>query len=255
MNIAASSPTPRYRPQTPGRRTAFVAGALYLVTFLTSVPTVALYQPVLDHADFVLGAGSTTGVLAGACLEVLLALSCVGTAVVLFPIARRHSEAAALGFVASRVIEGGLILIGVASLLSIVTLREDAALTDPASLLTAGQTLVAVHDRSFLLGQSLMPAISALCLGSVLYRSGLVPRAIPMLGLVGAPLLLASDAAILWGGYSPVAPVAVLAALPIALWELALAVWLVARGFLPTPVVVQPPVRERDASAPVFDPI
>ena len=233
MSIAAPSPIALHDPPAPGRRTAFVVGALYLVTFLTSVPTVALYRPVLEHSDFVLGAGSTTSVLAGACLEVLLALSCVGTAVVLFPIARRHSEAAALGFVASRLIEGGLILVGVASLLSIVTLRQDATLADPAALRMAGETLVAVHDRSFLLGQSLMPAISALCIGPVLYRSGLVPRAIPLLGLLGAPLLLASDVGILWGSYSPVAPLAVLAALPIALWELALAVWLVARGFLP----------------------
>ncbi|WFR70985.1 DUF4386 domain-containing protein [Prescottella defluvii] len=253
MSIAAPSPIPPHRQPAPGRRTAFIAGALYLVTFLTSVPTLALYRPVLEDADFVLGAGSTTGVLAGACLEVVLALACVGTAVVLFPVARRHSEAAALGFVASRLIEGGLILVGVASLLSIVTLRQDAALADPAALRTAGQTLVAVHDRSFLLGQSLMPAISALCLGSVMYRSGLVPRVIPLLGLVGAPLLLASDAAILWGSYGPVSPLAVLAALPIALWELALAVWLVARGFLPVPVVVQSQVLERDASAPSFD--
>lgn len=237
MSMAAPLPIPPRRRPAPARRTAFIAGALYLVTFATSVPTLVLYRPVLDHPDFVLGAGSATGVLAGTSLEVLLALSCVGTAVVLFPIVRRQSEAAALGFVASRLIEGGVILVGVASLLSIVTLRQDAALTDRASLMTAGQTLVAVHDRSFLLGQSLMPAISALCLGWVMYRSGLVPRTIPLLGLLGAPLLLASDGAILWGSYSPDSPLAMLGALPIALWELSLAVWLIARGFLPAPLM------------------
>jgi hypothetical protein len=222
------------------RRTAFVAGALYLITFLTSVPTLALYRPVQEHADFVLGAGSTTGVLAGASLEVLLAISCVGTAVVLVPVARRQSEAAALGFLASRLIEGGLILVGVTSLLSIISLRQDHGSLDPASLLTAGQVLTAVYNRAFLLSQSLMPAFSALCLGWVMYRSRLVPRPIPLLGLLGAPVLLTSDAAILWGAYGPQSPLAVLAALPVALWELAFGVWLLARGFVQTPDVDAP---------------
>jgi hypothetical protein len=230
---------PRRPSAPPSRRTASIAGALYLVTFLTSVPTLALYRPVQDHADFVLGAGSATSVLAGASLEVLLALSCVGTAVVLFPLARRQSEEAALGYLASRLVEGGLILVGVASVLSIVTLRQDAAASDPASLLTAGQTLVAVYNRAFLLSQSLMPAISALCLGWIMYRSGLVPRPIPLLGLVGAPLLLASDTAILWGAYGPTSPLAALAALPVAIWELSLGARLLFRGFLPAPLLIE----------------
>ena len=225
-------PAVHARPATPGtRRTARVVGVLYLLTFATSVPTLALYAP-LDRPDFVLGAGSSTGVLAGASLEVLLALFCVGTAVLLFPVLRRHDEAATLGFLAARVVEAALILVGVACLLSVVTLRQAEA-TDPDSLVPAAQTLVAVYDRLFLLSQSLMPAISALCLGWVLYRSGLVPRAIPLVGLVGGPLLLVSDGAILWGAYLPDSPLAFLGALPVALWELILGVWLIARGFLP----------------------
>jgi len=225
-------PAVHARPVTPGtRRTARVVGVLYLLTFATSVPTLALYAP-LDRPDFVLGAGSSTGVLAGASLEVLLAVFCVGTAVLLFPVLRRHDEAATLGFLAARVVEAALILVGVACLLSVVTLRQAEA-TDPDSLVPAAQTLVAVYDRLFLLSQSLMPAISALCLGWVLYRSGLVPRAIPLVGLVGGPLLLVSDGAILWGVYLPDAPLAFLGALPVALWELILGVWLIARGFLP----------------------
>jgi hypothetical protein len=191
----------------------------------------------------VLGAGSTTGVTWGALLEVALALSCVATAVVLFPVARRQSEVAALGFVASRVLEGALVLVGVISLLAVLRLRHGVAGTadaDPASLLTAGHTLVAVYDGTFLLGQSLMPVLSALCLGSVMYRSGLVPRVIPAIGLVGAPLLLASDIAIFWGVYEQGTSLAGLAALPIAAWELALGVWLAVKGFRPAPLLAQP---------------
>src|SRR5689334_17625316 len=107
------------------QRTARTAGVLYLLTFLTSIPTVALYQPVRDHADFILGAGDATSVRWGALLEVILALCCAGTAIVLFPVAKRVSETAAVGFLASRTIEAGLILVGVASLLTLLTLRTD----------------------------------------------------------------------------------------------------------------------------------
>lgn len=241
--------TPRSKTM---RLTALVAGVLYLITFVTSVPTLALYKPLRDHADFVLGAGSATGVMSGALLEVALALACAGTAVALFPVAKRQSETAALGFLVARMLEASLILVGVISLLSILTLRRDVAGTpgaDPRSLVSAEHTLVAVYDGTFLLGQSLMPVVSALCLGSVMYRSRLVPRIIPAVGLFGAPLLLASDIAIFWGVYQQGASLAGLAALPIALWEFALGVWLVLKGFRPSPLTEQLDVRSKILSA------
>jgi hypothetical protein len=220
------------------RRTSLAAGILYLITFV-SIPTLFLYNPVRDDADFVLGAGSDTGVLWGAFSEVIVALAGIGTAVVLFRVAKRQSETAALGFVTARVLEAGLILVGVISLLSVVTLRHDVAGTagaDPASLITTGQTHLATYDWAFLLGQSLMPVFNAMCLGYVLYRSGLVPRILPIVGLIGAPLLLASDIAIFFGVYDRVSPVAAVAFIPIAVWELSLGVWLVTKGFKPAAV-------------------
>jgi hypothetical protein len=220
------------------RGRALVAGALYLITFVTSIPTLKLYAPLREHADFVLGTGSTIGVTCGAALEVMLALACVGTAVVLFPVARRQSETAALGFLGARVLEAGLILVGVVGILTVLGLRHDVTGTagaDAPSLVTAGHTFVAVYDGTFLLGQSLMPVVSAVCLGSVLYRSGLVPRIIPLVGLVGAPLLLASDIAIFCGVYEQATTLAGLAALPIAAWEFTLGAWLVVKGFRPAP--------------------
>ena len=252
MTSIPTTPAPARPSGGPMRQTALLAGALYLVTFVTSIPTLKLYAPLRDHADFVLGAGSATGPTWGAFLEIALALACVGTAVVLFPVAKRQSERAALGFLAARTLEAGLILVGVVSLLSVLTLRHDVAATagaDAPSLVTAGHTLVAVYDRTFLLGQSLMPVVSALCLGSVLYRSGLVPRIIPAVGLVGAPLLLASDIAIFFGAYQQGSALAGLAALPIAVWEFALGVWLVVKGFRPAPLLTQPGA-DHDARAP-----
>lgn len=222
----------------PMRRTSLAAGILYLLTFV-SIPTLALFQPVRERADFILGAGGDSGVRWGAFSEVVVALAGIGTAVVLYPVARRVSQTAAIGFVSARVLEGALILVGVASVLSVLTLRRDVAGTpgaDEASLLTTGHALAATYDGAFLLSQSLMPAFNALCLGFVMYRSGLVPRILPLMGLIGAPLLLAADAAIFFGLFDRSAPVAVLTALPIAVWEFSLGVYLTVKGFKPSAV-------------------
>jgi hypothetical protein len=201
-----------------------------------------VFQPVRDGAEFVLGTGSTTGVLWGSFSEVVVALAGIGTAVVLFPVTRRVSETAALGFVTARVVEGSLIIVGVVSMLTITTLRDVATTpdADQASLVTAGHAQVATYDWTFLLSQSLMPVFNALFLGYVLYRSGLVPRILPMIGLIGAPLLLASDIAIFFGVYDRMAPVAALAALPIAAWEFSLGVYLTVKGFRPAAVAALP---------------
>jgi hypothetical protein len=231
--------TPATTPPTidPMRRTSLAAGILYLITFV-SIPTLALYQPVRDDADFVLGGGSDSGVLWGAFSEVVVALAGVGTAVVLFRVARRQSETAALGFVASRIVEAAGILVGVVSLLSIVSLRDVAgtAGADQASLVTTSHSLLATYDSVFLLSQSLMPVFNALCLGYVMYRSGLVPRILPIMGLVGAPLLLTSDILIFFGVIDRVSPFAAVAFIPIAVWEFSLGVYLTVKGFKPSAV-------------------
>ncbi|MDG4804360.1 DUF4386 domain-containing protein [Micromonospora sp. WMMD980] len=155
----------------PLRRTSLVAGGAYVLTF-ASIPTVALYRPVRD-ADFVVGTTSETPVVVGGVLEVIVALACIGTAVALFPVLKRHGEARATGFVAARVLEAAGIFVGVASLLTIVGLRRAGAGADAPSI---GQALVALYDSMLLLSQSLIPAVNALLLGSLLYQSRLVPR-------------------------------------------------------------------------------
>ena len=226
---------------SPLRRTALVAGALYLLTFV-SIPTLALYGPVHDP-KYIVGPGPDTGVIVGTILEMIVALAAIGTAVALFPVVKRQNEGVALGFVGSRVLEAATIVAGVACLLSVVTLRQAGA--GAAGLVTA-QALVAVYDRMFLLGQSFLPAVNALLLGSLLYQSRLVPRVLPLLGFIGAALLVPSDIARLFGLLGPMSPLAALAALPIALWEFSLGVWLVVKGFKPSPILSS---ETRDASA------
>jgi hypothetical protein len=228
--------TTKPAPMDKTRKTALIAGVFYLITFI-SIPTLALYGSVKNHRDWVLSSGGHTGVLVGGFLEVIVALAGIGTAVTLYPVVKRQNEGVALGFVAARVVEAGMILTGVVSLLSLVTLRQDlggAAGASAASLVTTAASHVAIYKWAFLLGQSLMPAINALLLGSLMYRSRLVPRIIPVAGLIGAPLLIASVFATLFGGIKLGSPL--FAALPVAAWEFSLGLWLVVKGFRPSPI-------------------
>ena len=215
------------------RKTAFVAGLLYLITYL-AIPTIALYGPVLSDPAFIVSSGSHTGVLWGAVLELIVALAIVGTGVVLFPVLRRQNEGVALGFVTSRLFEAGVITVGILSLLSIVTLQREVGATagaDAGSLVIVGQSLVATHDWSFLIGQTLLPGINALLLGSLFYQSRLVPRVIPLMGLIGGPLLISSAIGQVIGINEQYSAWSAIAVLPIFLWELLLGLWLVFKGF------------------------
>ncbi|MGZ4697253.1 MAG: DUF4386 domain-containing protein [Oryzihumus sp.] len=221
------------------RRTALVAGVFYLVTFV-SIPTLALYGPVRNHRDYITTTGGDAGVLWGALLEVVVALAGIGTAVTLFPVVRRQNEGVALGFVATRTLEAAMIFTGVVSLMSLVTLRQDlgaATGASAASLTTTSAAFVATYRWTFLLGQSLMPGLNALLLGSLMYRSRLVPRIIPTVGLIGAPLLIAACIATMFGLIEQVSVWSGLAALPVAAWELSLGIWLVVKGFRPSPLI------------------
>ena len=202
---------------TPYRRLSLIAGVLYLVTFATSFPALALKTGFLAGGNPALAAW-------GAVVEIGLAASAVGTALALYPITRRVSESLALSFVVSRTVEAVMILSGVLAVMSLVTVRAAGTMTE------VDQALVAWHDWTFLLGPAFMSAINALLLGTILYRARLVPRIMPLVGLLGAPLLLASSVAVLFGAWTQTSPIGAAAAIPIALWELSLGLWLVFRG-------------------------
>ena len=238
MHATATKPA----GMTSLRKTALVAGIFYLITFI-SIPTLALYGPVKNHRDWILTSGTHTGVLVGCLLEVIVALAGIGTAVTLYPVVKRQNEGVALGFVTARLLEAAMIFTGVLSLLSLVTLRHDlggAAGANAAALVTTGASHVAVYNWTMLLGQTLMPCINALLLGSLMYRSRLVPRIIPIVGLIGAPLLLAAVIAALFSGsIGHVSAFQAIATFPVAAWEFSLGVWLVVKGFKPSPITAE----------------
>jgi hypothetical protein len=213
-------------PVKSTRNVSLAAGVFYLLTFV-SIPTLTLYGPVHDP-NYVTGSGPDTPVLIGAILEWIVALANVGTAIVLYPLLKRQNESLALGFVGSRTLESATILAGIACLLSVVTLRQSG---DGAHAVGAGQALVAMYDRTFLLGQNLMPPLNALLLGTLLFRSRLVPRVLPLVGFIGVPMLIAAQGAVLFSLIERVSLWTAIAALPIALWEFSLGVWLVLKGF------------------------
>ncbi len=221
------------------RKIALVTGVLFVITFITSIPPfVFLYVPVVDDPRYIVGGGADTRVALGALLELILIIANIGTAVVLFPILKRQNEILALGYVTARVIECVFIAVGILSLLTVVTLRQEAAGADGGSLVAVGESLVALHDWTFRLGPGFFVGVgNGLILGYLMYTSRLVPRAMAMLGLIGGPLIIASGVGVLFGVIEAGGMWQLIATIPEFLWELfVLGIWLIVRGFNPSAI-------------------
>lgn len=226
-------------PFDPTRRAALVTGLLYLVTFISSIPAVFLLAPILTDPGFVMGSGFDARIGLASVLDMVNAIAAIGTAIAVFSVVRRQHEGLALGFVATRLLEAAIIAIGVVSLLGLVTLRnEGVAPGDAGAAVVVGRTLVGVRDWTFVLGPSLMASLNALMFASVLYRGRLVPRAIPALGIVGAPLMIGYVIAALLGQTEMGSTFNQLAGAPFFIWELAVGLWMVLKGFDRTAPVV-----------------
>ena len=217
---------------TSDRKTALVVGVLFILTFITSIAAVFAYGPVLSDPNYITGAGADTRVFLGAFLELFLIITNIGCAVVLFPILKRQNEGLALGYVAARIVECTFILVGILSVLAVVTLRQDATSADAGSLVTIGKSLVAVKNWTFLLGPGFADGIgTGLMLGWLMYRSGLVSRRMALFGVIGGPLLAASGIAVLMGVIPQGSPVQGIATVPEIIWEAFLGLWLTFKGF------------------------
>jgi hypothetical protein len=219
---------------------ARLGGIFYLVWLAVSVAAAILLAPILSTANYVVSSGSDTRILVGSVLEIMNAFACIGTAVALYPITRRYNETLAIGFIAARVVEAALILMGVISILALVTLRHTYASSPNATLpnaglLPLGESLTAMRSWTILLGPALMAGINAALLAPILFRAQLVPRLIPVLGMIGAPLLIASTVLTLLRRNEPVTIIDAIATAPIFTWELALGVWLTTRSVRLTP--------------------
>ena len=217
-------------------------GVLFLITYITSIPAFfVFYAPVLKDPGYITGPGPDTSVLVGAFLEVLLIIANIGTTLALFPVLKRQNEVLALGYVTARLVESGFIAVGILSLLAVVTLRQGAAGADAASLTVVGQALVAIHNWTFLLGPAFVGVLgTGLVLGYLMYRSGLVPRPMAVLGLIGGVLVCLSGTAVLLGALEQGGSAQTLATMPEFLWELSLGIYLTVKGFRPSAAAAEP---------------
>jgi Domain of unknown function (DUF4386) len=223
------------------RRTARIAGVWFVITFIASIPALLLYDPVLNDTGYILGAGADTRVQFGAFLEIVTAIAGIGTAVVLFPIVKRQSEPIALGYVATRVLESTIIVVGLISLLAVVTLRQDlagVAGSERATLDAVGRALVAIKDGTFLLGPAYCAGLgNGLLLGYLMYRSGLVPRRMALLGVIGGPLSAVGATFVLFDAWEQTSATQFVFTLAEIAWEASLGIYLIVKGFRPSPIL------------------
>ena len=219
------------------RKIATLTGWLMVITFVTSIPAYfILYAPVRDHPDYITGAGAdpTASVALGAVLELILIIANVGTAVVPYAIFKRYSQSLALGYVAARLVEAMFIAIGVLSVLTFLFMRQQGTAGSDAAL---GEAFVAIYDRAFLVGPGIFAGVAnGMILGYLMYRSGLVPRGMAMLGLIGGPLIVISGIAIMFDVTKRGSLLQGIATIPEAAWELSFGIYLIVKGFRPVPL-------------------
>jgi hypothetical protein len=230
------------------RRISLAFGVLFLITFITSIPALALYQPVLDNPQgYIAGGGEDNRIYFGVLLELILIVANIATAVVLFPIVKRQNEILSLGYVTARIMESVFIAVGIIAVLAIVTLRHDAG-ADAASLDRYAESLAAIKDWTMQLGPGFVVGIgNGLILGYLMYRSGLVPRGLAVLGLIGGSLIIVSGILVLFDVFEYSGTAVAIATIPEFLWELLLGLYCAVKGFRPSPIL-------REEGRPVLHP-
>ncbi|MFI5040775.1 MAG: DUF4386 domain-containing protein [Acidimicrobiales bacterium] len=231
------------------RRTGRIFGWFFIGTFVTSIAARILFIHGLGatwtDVHFIPGSGSETSLKLGALFELGLIVTNIATAVVLYPLARRQSETVALGYVTARIMESVFTAIGLMSIISIVNIMTAIAGTrgvDAAALGHQGNALASTYEWAFTFGPGLVAGIgNGLLLGYLMYRSGLVPRGMAMLGLVGGPLLILSFVLTLFGVYKNGSALSSLLALPEIAWEASLGIYAAWKGFRPSPIAEPEP--------------
>jgi hypothetical protein len=235
---------------TASRKSALAVGVLFILTFITSIGAVFAYGPVLSDPSYITSAGADSRVFFGAFLELLLIITNIGCAIVLFPLLRKQHEVLAFAYVAARIVECTFILVGLLSLLTIVSMRQ-AAGVDEGSLLAIGKTLHSLHDWTFLLGPGFSDGVgTGLFLGYLMYKSGLVGRKMALFGLVGGPLLAISGVAVLLGIIPQGSTPQGIMTIPEVIWELFLGLYLLFKDFKPSPVLA--PERRELGATPAY---
>jgi len=221
------------------RQYAKWTGIFFLIPDIASIPALILFQPLLRHDDFITSSSANeTQILVGVFLEILVALAVAGTALTLYPVLKKQNQPMALGYVVLRAMEATVIMVGILSLLAVLTLRQDFLATnaDPSVYQAIGKALVAVKDWTFTFGPGIILPVNATLLGYLLLKSKVVPRAIALIALIDGPILLVSGIAFLFGAYEQYSPLPALLAMPMLVFEVWFSVRLITKGFNPSAV-------------------
>lgn len=220
-------------------------GVWFLLTWVFAIAGRELLDPAYNDPHYILGAGSDVRVQLGAVFDFLLIIANIATAVVLYPIVKRQSQIGALGYVTARIMESAFIMVGLLSLVSIVALRQDVSgLTgaDVAALEATGRSLATVYEFAFLFGPGLVVGFgNGLILGWLMYSSGLVPRRLAMLGLIGGPSLIVAFVLVLFEVVETGSAGQFVFSLPEMVWEAALPIYVIWKGFRPSAITSDEP--------------
>lgn len=234
MTITQSIVSRRTAPD-PTRRTATIVGWLFTATYVTSIAAKIGFYPPLFDGNYVTGPGEDSRVLWGAFSEVLLIIANIGTATAMYSVLKQRYPNLALSFVAARVMESVFIGVGILAVLTVVTLRQDYAAVDEqsaAGLAAVGDAFLAMQEWTFNLGPAFVVGVGNGCiLGWMMFRTGLVPRRLAVLGLIGGPFIIASGSAAILGIIEPGGVAQNLSAAPEFLWELFFGIYLIVKGF------------------------
>ncbi|WP_219836196.1 DUF4386 domain-containing protein [Paenibacillus sp. R14(2021)] len=217
------------------RKSALIVGVLFILAAVASIIGLILYNPILNSPDYLInGSEHANQVILGAVMELILVVSAIGTATAMFPILRKYNETIALWHVCFRFLEAIIITIGVISMLSLVTLSREfvaAGAADTAFFQASGISLKALHDWTFLLGPNFMLGINTMMYSYIFYKSGLLPRFIPILGMTGSVLIFLCALLVMFGVIEQVSVWGAIFAIPVAANEMIVAVWLIVKGF------------------------
>lgn len=222
------------KKMSSNQKAAKIVGVLFLLAALSAVIGLLLYDPILNSSDYLIkGSENANQVTLGALLELILVVSVIGTATTMFPILRKYNETIALWHVYFRFLEAVIITIGIISVLSLLTLSQNfvtAGVADASSYQASGTLLKAIHDWTFMLGPLFMLGINTIMYSYIFYKLKLVPRPLSILGMSGAVMVFINALLVLFGVVEQLSAWGIMA-LPIAAFEMILAVWLLVKGF------------------------
>lgn len=213
---------------------AKITGWLFIVAAVSSIIGLKLYDPILSDNNFIVSANNHYNqIIFGAINELILVASATGTGIMLYPLLKRYNESMGIGYLSFRMLEAVFIIIGLLSILTVLSISEsyvDGAITDKANAQNLGLSFISLHKWTFMLGPNFMLSINTFIYSFVFYKTKIIPSNLARLGLLASFLIMTAAILELFGVIQQISTWGILLALPIALYEMTLAIYLITKG-------------------------